>query len=347
MRLILKNQALLLPPAHGLFRNCHASTLVRRPDGTIHVAFFAGTTEGAGDTAIWTMTCQDGQWGTPRRILAEPGLAHWNPVLHDSGEALLLFYKVGPDVHHWITRLALSRDGGETWSAPAALVPGDARPRGPVRNKLLRLANGDWLAPGSIETPTTWDAFVDRSPDRGGSWAFHPVPLRHVPPGSRPAEAWSGLAEAALWETDPARVFAWDGVIQPTLWEFPAGHVHMLLRSTRGVIYRSDSRDGGRSWCEAYPTSLPNNNSGIDLAHPGGGRLVLACNPVTGNWASRTPLSLLCSEDNGASWSEPLHLETREGEFSYPAIIADGNRLHVTYTVRRENIACAVVDITT
>lgn len=55
------------------------------------------------------------------------------------------------------------------------------------------------------------------------------------------------------------------GVIQPTLWESSPGTVHMLLRSTEGSIYRSDSTDGGVSWCPPYDTGLPNNNSGIDL----------------------------------------------------------------------------------
>lgn len=36
------------------------------------------------------------------------------------------------------------------------------------------------------------------------------------------------------------------GIIQPTLWESEPGHVHMLLRSTAGRIFRSDSTDGGK-----------------------------------------------------------------------------------------------------
>ena len=113
----------------------------------------------------------------------------------------------------------------------------------------------------------------------------------------------------------------------------------MLLRSTRGHVYRSDSTDGGSSWCAAYATPLANNNSGIDLVRRADGSLVLACNPVEGNWGRRSPLSLLGSTDNGASWQRLLDLETGEGEFSYPAIIADADSLHLTYTWNRCNIA--------
>jgi predicted neuraminidase len=111
----------------------------------------------------------------------------------------------------------------------------------------------------------------------------------------------------------------------------------MLLRSTRGRIHRSDSADNGMSWTPVRPTELPNNNSGLDLARLADGRLVLACNPVEGNWGRRTPISLLGSVDNGQSWERLADLETEEGEFSYPAVIARGDVLDLTYTWNRTN----------
>ena len=166
-----------------------------------------------------------------------------------------------------------------------------------------------------------------------------PVPIEHRDGAAQDrAAVWDGLKADALWETDLDRVFAWDGIIQPSLWESAPGHVHMLLRSTRGQAYRSDSSDDGQSWSEAYATTLPNNNSGLDLVRLEDGRLVLAYNPVAGNWGRRTPLSLAGSADNGATWTRLLDLETEEGEFSYPAIIAAGSNVHVTYTWNRTNI---------
>ena len=103
----------------------------------------------------------------------------------------------------------------------------------------------------------------------------------------------------------------------------------MLLRSTEGSIYRSDSTDGGVSWCPPYDTGLPNNNSGIDLDRLPNGWLVLACNPVADNWGARTPMSLLVSRDNGVSWDKLLDLDSGKGEFAYPAVVASGPQLHV------------------
>jgi len=348
MHIVVEQRQEVIPQGnaqgHGLFNHCHASTLVALPSGDLLAAYFAGPREGDGDTAIWLSRRRGGAWGAPVRAFAEPGLAHWNPVLHADGARLILFYKVGPTVHDWITRFAVSIDGGATWGAKLPLVAGDRSPRGPVRNKLLVLSTGAWLAGGSIEAPRLWDAFVDHSADGGATWRRVDVPFVHRHAVSQDSgSVWQGLRENALWETDLDRVFQWDGVIQPTLWEsrpgyVNIGHVHMLLRSTRGRVCRSDSPDGGTTWCAAYETALPNNNSGIDLVHLGGGRLVLAYNPVEGNWSRRTPLSLAGSTDNGETWSPLLDLETGDGEFSYPAIIAAGGSLHLTYTWNRKTI---------
>jgi predicted neuraminidase len=339
MHIIVEKRQEVIARGHGLFNHCHASTLVAFPSHDLLAAYFAGPREGDGGTAIWLSRRRGDAWGAPVRAFAEPGLAHWNPVLHADGARLILFYKVGTTVHDWITRRAESRDGGATWSIPRPLVPGDQSPRGPVRNKLLVLSDGAWLAGGSIETPLLWDAFVDRSDDGGATWRRADIPFAHrAAARCDAAGTWHGLRENTLWESDPDRVFQWDGVIQPALWEFPRGQVHMLLRSTRGRVFRSDSSDSGTTWCAAYPTSLPNNNSGLDLAHLGAGRLVLAYNPVEGNWGSRTPLSLAASNDNGATWSQLLDLETGNGEFSYPAIIVAGNCLHLAYTWNRKTI---------
>jgi predicted neuraminidase len=338
MRLVSVQRGWLLPRDHALFENCHASTIVALPGGGLLAAFFAGRREGEGDTAIWLSRWPDGGWGAPVRAFAEEGLAHWNPVLHAQGRRVWLFYKVGPTVHDWTTRVAVSEDAGRTWSPAAPLVSGDSAPRGPVKNKLIVLSNGDWLAPASVETELYWDAFVDRSGDHGRTWQRADIPFQHRPAeGHGAAGIWTGLAANALWETSLDRVFRWDGVIQPTLWESAPGQVHMLLRSTRGRVFRSDSADGGLTWCAAYATDLPNNNSGLDLDRLGDGTLVLAFNPVEGNWGRRYPISLAASADNGATWTPLQDLETEEGEFSYPAVLAAGSELHVTYTWNRKN----------
>jgi predicted neuraminidase len=297
------------------FASCHASTLTPLSGGALLASWFGGTCEGDLDVDIWISRCDKGIWSPPVKAAEEEGLPHWNPVLFTSREGTVyLFYKVGHTFSEWYTRVVISTDEGQTWSQPKELVQGDRGGRGPVRNKPIILQNGAWAAPASLEK-AAWEAFVDVSSDAGETWTS------------------SNIIQASVMR-EPGK-----GVIQPTLWESRPNHVHMLLRSTEGFIYRSDSVDGGKQWCEAYATMLPNNNSGIDLVKTAGGLLALVHNPVGANWGPRTPLVVSLSADDGVTWQQALVLEEGEGEFSYPAIIETGGKLYVTYTWNRKKIA--------
>ena len=117
--------------------------------------------------------------------------------------------------------------------------------RGPVRNKPVILSNGHILAPASVEKTVgyklglvpgygvvrrpevIWDAFVDRSEDEGKTWKkTKKIPYDREERGEM------------------------GGIIQPALWESSPGRVHMFLRSTEGVLFRSDSDDYGKTWSE-------------------------------------------------------------------------------------------------
>lgn len=321
-------------PGRAPFRSCHAATIAETAPGEYCVAWFGGTKEGAADVGIWLARRRGGAWSAPACVARVRNEAHWNPVLfYDAAsDETHLFFKVGMQIPSWETWVMRSRDGGKTWSEAVELVPGDRGGRGPCKNKPISLTNGDWLAPASLEGDR-WAAFVDRSQDRGRTWAVGPViPLdrKRLPAGGVPGRI--------------------EGVIQPTLWESAPGQVHMLLRSTFGYICRSDSTDFGRTWCGIYVTDLPNNNSGLDLAQLPDGRLVLVCNPVAENWGPRTPLTIFSSDDNGRSWSrmEDLEAEPVRGderprpEFSYPSIIPCSEGVAIVYTWKRMSIAIAM-----
>ena len=227
---------------------------------------------------------------------------------------------MGARIRSWETWLALSEDAGRTWSRPTPLVAGDRGGRGAVRCKPIRLTSGDWLAGASRERWRRWDAFFDRSADG----------LTH----------WRASADV----TFDRRRFHGKGLIQPTLWESDPGRVHALFRSTASSVYRADSEDGGQTWTPARSLPIPHNNAGIDVAPLPDGRLVLACNPVAGNWAARTPLSLLVSHDGGETWPDRLDVETSPGEYSYPALIPTPTGIALSYTWNRRRIAFVELD---
>lgn len=313
---------------------CHASTLLESSDGGVCCAWFGGTYEGEDDVSIWVARRQQDGWRTPQPVVDHIREPHWNPVLQRLEDgSIRLYYKVGRKIADWRTMVCRSEDEGLTWSAPKELVEGDdTGGRGPVRSKVIRLPNGRYLAPNSTERGL-WCAYADRSDDGGVSWTrSSPIQIPGLERGSADRPVESSVAVSA-------QSFQGRGVIQPTLWSTSSQAVHMLLRSTEGCIYKSDSADGGVTWCPPYPTALPNNNSGIDVGRLEDGRLVLACNPVSGNWGVRSPMRLLISQDNGTSWETLLDLDSGIGEFSYPAVITQGNTIQVSYTWKRTNIA--------
>lgn len=314
------------------FPECHASTVLPLENGRVLCVYFAGSREGADDVGIWLSVRENGAWRRPRRIAKVNDTAHWNPVIFAADDGIRVVFRVGRTIPGWVSYTMVSADGGETWSEPVPLGA-DNPAGGPVRNKPIRLADGRMLAPNSDESAEAWLPRVDESTDGGRT--FHrlaPIPL------NRTDETAPDFMPGA-------------GAIQPTLWESAPGRVHALLRTQAGRVYRSDSEDGGRAWSTAYPTALPNNNSGIDLADTGRA-LYLVLNPTTGAWGPRTPLVVMKSTDNGETFEDFATLADdpiddrhgREGQFCYPAIVARNGRLHITYTHNRKSIAYAEIE---
>ena len=311
----------IFAPGQQEFKQCHASNVCLLPDGSAAAVWFGGDHEKAPNVAVWFSKQKNGQWTVPVRIAVHEGIPCWNPVLLPKEDRLVLYYKMGKEIPTWQTMVKESFDFGETWGEAKELVPGDFGGRGPVKNKCLVLKNGTILAPASVEAEY-WQCFVDISEDGGATWQKSSL----VP-----------MDKESLKDK---------GVIQPTLWEDETGVVHMFMRSSEGYIFTSESTDGGRNWSMAERTALPNNNCGLDLAKLSDGRLVLVYNPVSGNWAARSPIAFAVSEDNGKTFSEPQILDhvpceknEERAEFSYPSVVNRGNDVFLTYTWKRQTVA--------
>ena len=313
-------------PPKTVTNSCHASTVLPLSDGSVVAAWFGGSAEGNNDVKIWVSIRENGKWSQPCSVSVdgEP-LPHWNPVLflRENGE-IILYFKYGKPIPNWVTYFCVSKDGGKSFSKPQILVPGDNDGgRGPVKNKAIRLSNGTVVAPASKETVTkNWKCFVDISYDDGLTFQHSNFVLR------------------------PKKNLKPVGMIQPTLWEDEKG-LHMFIRTNAGHIYRSDSHNGGKTWCKAYETPMGNPNSGIDVTKLGDGTLILIMNPIFENWGDRAPLVLLASKDGGETFEEIYQCESTTGdhEFSYPAIVAVDKVLHITYTNEREGIVYQRVEI--
>lgn len=315
---------LVYPIDGGITPSCHASTLILLQDGSIRAAWFGGTHEKHPDVEIYSAIRQNDRWSEAETVSVKSDTACWNPVLCADGNHVTLYFKRGAEIAHWLTIVRESYDGGSTWTPERELVPGDnSGGRGPVKNKLHVTSDGVLIAGASHEAEdrSWWKAFFDLSYDGGRTW-----------------ERTDYLVPEAI-EGKPAVK-----LIQPTIWESRTG-LHALIRSDAGFIYRSDSEDNGRTWSAAYPTSLPNNNSGIDLVRLPDGKIALVCNPVSENWGKRTPISVFVSSDNGLTWEKALDLEASDGEYSYPAVIYADGLLHITFTYQRKSVMYCAVEV--
>ena len=314
-------------------RNCHASHCLPLADGSVYAVWFEGTAEGNDDVCIWgARRFADGSWSPEERLTEDNGIPHWNPVLLKTPDnQIILFYKQGKPISQWYTMYMVSGDDCRSWSQAKELVPGDIGGRGPVRNKAIFLSNGWLLAPASNES-FLWTMFADISRDNGITWTASPkVNIFHE--GEEPRSWFEQKLDHSRWRKNR-------GIIQPTFWESSPGHVHALLRSSEGRIYRTESTDYGQSWSRPQKTALPSNNSGIDAVRLPDGRVYLVYNPVGKNWGDRYPISLALSVDDGATWTRLFDLEKGSGtdEFSYPCIQFSDGRLYITYTYNRTNI---------
>ena len=309
----------------------HAANILELSNGDILVVWYAGAYETSPDEVILMSRLRknSAKWEDPKIFIDTPRKPDGNPVLFDNSGIVYLFYvtieggglpeEVGENYPEaikanlvrggWDTcsiKYRVSRNFGEIFEEERIL----RKEWGwMIRNKLLKLSNGEILFPMYDEV--NWKAIFGISKDLK-TWDF------------------------TGWVTTPK------GCIQPTIVELEKGYLLCFLRTRYGFIYKTESYDYGRTWSEANPTILKNPNSGIDLIKLIDGRLVVVFND---SFDKRTPLNIGVSEDNGESW-EIWDLETEEGEYSYPSIIQSSDKLiHLVYTYRRETIKHIVIDI--
>lgn len=128
---------------------------------------------------------------------------------------------------------------------------------------------------------------------------------------------------------------------EPTLAELSDGTIAMLMRRNgSGRLWRSDSSDGGLSWCEPYKTDIPNPNNKPKLIPMRNGRVALLNTPNSNfGLENRYPLEIWISDDDMKSWRYKRSLTNMPGGFSYAdGIATDDGHILFAFEFNRHDI---------
>lgn len=215
-------------------------------------------------------------------------------------------------------RARYSSDEGKTWSEPGIITPDDGLYHTGCHDRTYTLPSGRILVqvhsrfpqegePGLWRRMTNWIAYSD---DNGRSW--QPSNRLDEPRSNR------GFAEASIARRSD-------------------GSLLMLMRTTLGQAFCTESRDEGATWSAPRPSGIVAPAAPSLLARiPDTDNLLLVWNPHfnpdSGLYGERCPLVCAVSRDGGLSWGLPKALET-DNRFwwEYPNILFDGDIAHLFY----------------
>jgi sialidase-1 len=162
----------------------------------------------------------------------------------------------------------------------------------------------------------------------GGRVVFTAMKMLHDP-GRHSVLTYSSTDEGETWRPsnliDLGGKGHHGGVTEPTLVELGDGRIWMLVRTNWGEFWSAYSYDGGKFWRTIQPSGIAASSAPAMLSRLASGRLLLVWNrpypegkeewPLSGGdglWSEtpvsnhREELSIAFSEDDGATWSDPV-----------------------------------------
>ncbi|WP_152046776.1 sialidase family protein [Aureimonas psammosilenae] len=239
----------------------HAAFLHLLPDGGLLCAWFGGTLEGKSDISIHVSRLAPGAdgWSEPAQVSDDPARSEQNPVLFrsaDGGLHLVHTAQVSGNQESCLLRwrgLGVSGDGISSGNPRELDLPRGTFVRAPI---VLR-DDGAWMLPvfrciapeGQRWTGSHDTAALAVSEDAGATWRLTEVPDS------------IGCVHMSVVPLGSGRLAAF------------------FRRRQADFVYRSESRDGGRTWDAPDATDVPNNNSSIGAIALRDGRIALLCNP--------------------------------------------------------------------
>lgn len=301
---------------------CCDTTLRAMPDGSwVMVMLGGGDSEPLpqNDLFLSRSTDEGRSWSAMTRIVL--GIKEKDPsralvptelIVHH-GECWLYFANHDGHFRDWTTWCVKSKDSCRSWGTPE-LIPAPINKATFVRNSFVR-PNGELVI-----------AYQHYLSDNG------PVnPRNGLMISKNDGRTFELHGDIRISDDDKYRGFAENTVVELT-----HNHMAMLIRADRlgGVLFRSDSYDGGRTWTKAGPTDIPNPGSKVTMYRFGRNGVALLHNP---NPKARHPLSLWVSFDGLKTWPYRRDVATTPGRLNYPDgfVGKDHKYLHFAYDENR------------
>lgn len=317
------------PEFPGVYK--HPATVAELANGDLYIAYYSGEGEYEGDTAVYGMRLKKGssEWSEPEIIADTPNRSEGNAAAWQAPDGKVwLFYitNYGPTWSHARIKCKISDDGGHTWSDSYMLSFEQGTM---VRSRPILLNDGDYLLPVYHETGE------DRERTDPDTCSYF---LRYDP-------------EEKTW-TPTNRIYSEMGNLQASPVQIDDDYLVSYIRRggafgplKEGVLYRSESRDGGKTWSPGEPTQFRNPNSAADFIKLDNGHLLLVFND--NNEGRRMPLTVAISTDNDKTYPHRRDILDKPGDTAaYPsAVQTQDGKIHIVYTSdRRKVINHAVFD---
>lgn len=132
------------------------------------------------------------------------------------------------------------------------------------------------------------------------------------------------------------RGWAWT---EPTLAQLSNGMLVMFLRvDGTGCLWRSESKDHGRSWTEAVKTDIPNPGNKPKLIPMPDGRIALIHTPNPIPFGNRNPLSLWISDDDLVTFKDKRIPTDFPGSYCYPDGFHENGHILFSIEINRHDI---------
>ena len=298
-------------------RTMHSPAILRADPPAI--MWFEGSKEAARDVEIVSVTLEGGQYrpSAPAPVLSAASMTRamrprqavlvlGNTIQAVPGkrdELLATVVSAGGWAAASIAPVRLE-NGRPVWARKLALSPLLNRSQ-LVRNAVIRFANGDIGVPAYFEMAARFGELV--------------------------------RLDGELRVRAKARIGQGVAAIQPAIVVLGPKTAVALMRPFGALrrVFRSETRDGGRTWTTPAPLmDLPNPGAPVAAIALEGGRILMAFNDGEGQADN---LTLAVSDDAGLSWKRLVQVETPGREtpavYRYPdlARLADG-RFLLTYS---------------